>query len=69
MAGLPKVRLHDARHSAATLMLLSGSTLEDVKQTLGHSSIRVTSDLYGGYAPERAERVATRLERLMEEVG
>jgi len=42
-AGVPAVRLHDARHSAATLMLLSGVQTRVVMDTLGHSQISMTS--------------------------
>jgi integrase len=45
-AGLGKVRLHAARHTAATLMLKNGVPLEVVSAILGHSSIRVTADVY-----------------------
>lgn len=41
-AGVPRVRLHDARHSAATLMLLSGVSTRVVMDTLGHSQMSVT---------------------------
>jgi integrase len=45
-AGLGKMRLHAARHTAATLMLEKGVPLEVVSAILGHSSIRVTADVY-----------------------
>src|SRR4051794_7327497 len=45
-AGLPSVRFHDLRHTAATLLLAQGMTLEDVKQQLGHSTIVLTSNTY-----------------------
>jgi integrase len=42
-AKVPPVRLHDARHSAATVMLLQGVSTRVVMETLGHSQISVTS--------------------------
>jgi integrase len=45
-AGLPRIRLHDCRHSAATLLLGEGVPLKVVSERLGHSSIAVTGDLY-----------------------
>jgi integrase len=45
-AGLPTIRLHDARHTYATLMLKQGIPLKGVQTLLGHSSISVTADIY-----------------------
>ncbi len=52
-AGLPPgVRFHDLRHTCAALLIAAGRHLEEVKNYLGHSSIRVTSDRYGHLFPE-----------------
>ena len=45
-AGIPQVRFHDLRHSAATLLLASGVHPKVVREILGHSRIAVTMDLY-----------------------
>jgi integrase len=55
---LPRVTFHALRHSAATNALAQGIPLEDVKQMLGHSSIRLTSDTYSHPDAERARAVA-----------
>lgn len=60
---LPRVTFHQLRHSAATNALAVGATLEDVKQMLGHSSIRVTSDVYAHPDAGRAREVAAMLGR------
>lgn len=44
--GLPRVTLHDLRHAAATIMLSEGVPLPTIAAVLGHSTIRVTADLY-----------------------
>lgn len=41
-AGLPEIRFHDLRHTAATLLLRSGASLKSVQKTLGHSNIQTT---------------------------
>jgi integrase len=46
-AGLGHWHPHEARHSAASLMLAQGVPLHVVSEVLGHSSIRLTKDVYG----------------------
>ncbi len=50
-ADLRGVRLHDLRHSYASLLLQAGAPMLYVKEQLGHSSIQVTVDLYGHIEP------------------
>ncbi|HVE91931.1 MAG TPA: tyrosine-type recombinase/integrase [Actinomycetota bacterium] len=61
-AGLPRIRLHDARHTHATLLLQAGTHVKVVAERLGHSSIVVTMDTYSHAIPsmeaEAADRVA-----------
>lgn len=44
--GLPPIRLHDLRHSCATLMVEEHVTLKAVSHLLGHSNISTTADIY-----------------------
>ena len=44
--GLPRVHIHDLRHSAATILYGAGVPLEAIADMLGHSTVRVTQDLY-----------------------
>ncbi|MGH3783028.1 MAG: tyrosine-type recombinase/integrase [Pseudonocardiaceae bacterium] len=57
-ADLPPIRLHDLRHGAASLMLAAGVDLKVVQETLGHSSITLTSDTYTSVYPEVAAAAA-----------
>lgn len=50
-AGLPKIRFHDLRHSAATLLLGRGIHPKIVSEMLGHSQIAITLDLYSHVTP------------------
>lgn len=59
--GLRHIRFHDLRHTAATLMLKSGSRLEEVSQALGHSSIVITKDVYASYLPTLSNRAVETL--------
>ena len=63
--GLPNMRLHDLRHLHATLLLAEGIHSKVVSDRLGHSSVRVTGDLYSHVTPtiqrEAAEAIARRI--------
>ena len=57
-AGLSHWHPHELRHSAASLMLASGVKLQVVSQVLGHSSIRMTADVYGHILDPDREQAA-----------
>jgi integrase len=40
--GLPRIRLHDPRHSCVTILLASGEHPKVVRELLGHSSVPLT---------------------------
>lgn len=60
-AGLEGVTFHGLRHSAVGLMVAVGAHIEAIKQRMGHSSIRVTSDVYGSVLPAVDESVTEAL--------
>lgn len=62
---LPRVRLHDLRHSYASLMLESGVDLKTVSTALGHSSINLTADTYAHVTPSMLQSAAQRLDRIV----
>ena len=43
---LPSVRIHDLRHTHASLLLSKGATAKAISARLGHSTIQITMDLY-----------------------
>jgi len=49
--GLKGIRLHDARHTHASLMLKQGIHPKVVQERLGHASIKITLDVYSHVAP------------------
>lgn len=59
------VRLHDLRHTAATLMLGAGVPLKVVSDTLGHSTISITADIYAHVTPELRREAADGLDRAL----
>ena len=62
-AELDGLTFHGLRHTAAGLLIEAGAHIETIKQRLGHSSIRVTSDVYGSLLPSVDEGVTTALEQ------
>jgi len=66
-AGLPKIRFHDLRHTAATLLLGQGVHPKIVSEMLGHSSIAITLDLYSHVTPTMQRRAVKALNELLEQ--
>jgi integrase len=64
-AGLKIIRLHDARHTHASLMLKQGVHPKIVQERLGHSSIQVTLDTYSHVVPGLQEAAAESFDRLV----
>jgi integrase len=62
--GLP-VRLHDLRHTAASLMLAGGVPLKVVSEALGHSSIAITADVYSHVTPDLRREAADAMDRAL----
>jgi integrase len=60
-AKAPQARLHDARHTAATLLLQQGVPARVAMEMLGHSQISLTPGTYSHVAPELAEDAARRM--------
>jgi integrase len=60
-SGLSKVRLHDLRHTSASLMLAAGVHPKIVSERLGHSSTSITLDLYSHVIPGLQEEAAAKL--------
>jgi integrase len=54
-AGVQKIRFHDLRHTAASLMLSQGKSIWLVSKILGHSSVNVTDQTYGHLVPHGAQ--------------
>lgn len=64
-AGLKRIRIHDLRHTHATLMLKAGVHPKIVSEHLGHSSITVTLDTYSHVAPGLQEAAAVGFDKMV----
>ncbi|HWF57066.1 MAG TPA: site-specific integrase [Candidatus Dormibacteraeota bacterium] len=61
-AGLPRIRFHDLRHTAATLMLANGVHPKIVSEMLGHSTTAITLDLYSHVSPHMQQTAAATID-------
>jgi len=64
-AGVKRIRLHDARHTHASLWLKLGIHPKIVQERLGHASIQMTLDLYSHIAPGLQEAAALKFDEFM----
>jgi len=64
-AGIPRVRFHDLRHSAATLMLAEGIPLAVISEWLGHAGIAITAAHYAAVVPELRREAADAMDRAL----
>ncbi len=64
-ADLPKIRFHDLRHTAATLMRLSGVEIEVISRVLGHSSPAVTMNIYLHVFPQQHRDAAEAMRKAL----
>jgi integrase len=63
-AGVAPLRLHDLRHTCASLAIAAGADVKVLQRMLGHASAALTLDRYGHLLPGQAESVAERLDAL-----
>lgn len=64
-SGLPRLTLRDLRHANATLLIDTGIHLKVMSERLGHSSIRVTADIYSHVLPSMEEAAAYKVEEAL----
>ena len=63
-AGLPAIRIHDFRHSHASLLINLNFPPLVVSERLGHESVKTTLEIYSHLYPEQADNVAAKLDTL-----
>jgi len=64
-----RFRIHDLRHTAASLMIQAGYPPKWLQAIMGHASITTTLDLYGHLYPADMDLWADRLDAAAEEAG
>jgi integrase len=69
-AGLPRsIRIHDLRHTCASLLIRQGVHPKAIQHHLGHSSINITMDRYGHLLPDQFDDLASRLDLVHADVA
>lgn len=68
-AGIDSLRFHDLRHTYASLLLANGAPMKYVQHQLGHSSIKMTMDLYTHLLPEINEQCVNLLDNIVEKAA
>jgi len=63
-AGVPAIRVHDLRHTAATLMLGQGVPVKVVSEMLGHADIATTLRIYAHVLPSMQDVAAGAMDRM-----
>lgn len=61
-AGLRRIRIHDLRHTFASLLIQQRESLVYVKEQLGHQSIQITVDTYGHLVPGANRQAVAQLD-------
>ena len=64
-AGVPTIRFHDFRHTAATLLLGQGVHPKIVSERLGHSRVGITLDLYSHVTPTMQRQAVESMEAVL----
>lgn len=63
-AKLPRIRLHDLRHTCATLLLIKGVHPKYVQELLGHANISITLDTYSHVIPGMGNQTVAAMDEI-----
>ena len=62
---LPKIRFHDLRHTAGSMLVNSGHTIKQVQEFLGHEKASTTLDIYSHVSLEGKKNTAVAMDELL----
>lgn len=69
LAGLPKMRIHDLRHSAVAILIAQGVNIKAISELLGHSSVAFTLQVYGHLLEETKRETAIKMDAALAPVA
>lgn len=64
LAGLPRIRIHDFRHSHASLLANDSINIQEIARRLGHSDVKMTWNTYAHLYPREEDRALNILKRI-----
>ena len=62
-SGVKKIRIHDLRHSHASLLIELGFSVKEIAERLGHENVETTLNIYSHLYPDKQDRLAKRLDQ------
>ena len=68
-AGIPHLRFHDLRHSAASLLLAQGVSPKYISQLLGHKQVSFTMQTYAHVIKETQQELADKMDTILNPVA
>jgi integrase len=66
---LPRIRFHDLRHSAATILKMAGVADQAIQKLLGHASVRTTQEIYEHLTVDAEKQAAAKMEEIFRPVA
>ena len=69
LAELPKMRIHDLRHSAVAILIAQGVNIKAISELLGHSSVAFTLQVYGHLLEETKQETADKMDAALHVVA
>ena len=67
LSGVKKIRIHDLRHSHASLLINMNFSPKEIAERLGHENVETTLNIYSHLYPSKQEELANRLDTLYQE--
>lgn len=65
LAGIKTIRIHDFRHSHASLLANEGINVQEISRRLGHSNVEITWNTYSHLYPREEERAVKILNKIV----
>ena len=65
LAGIKTIRIHDFRHSHASLLANEGINIQEISRRLGHSNVEITWNTYSHLYPREEERAVKILNKIV----